>query len=809
MKDYGNFFIGGLFGGGSPSTMTQTTERIVPEWLLGDVQDMVGRAVTESERPYESYEGQRLAEFTPDQLNSMQAIRNLQGGTQPYMQQALDYAQQVGDRALGTTSLTPDSINQFMSPYQQGVTDIAKREAIKDLDKSMMGIDDYFSNVGAFGGDRQAILESEAINDTNQRLSDLQMTGLNNAYDRASNMAVQQAQLQNQGLGIAQGAATNLANIATAQQSAGLRDASALQNVGGMQQAYDQGLLDIDYQDWADAQNWEKGQLGFLSSMINPVLGNVTGSSTTTTMPQQESSPLGSILGMGLSLSGLGGGSFLGAASGPYAYSGIPQSSWFQPFAEGGLVNYGSFAEGGVVNQFPYLTEEERKALETGRMSKFTAAMRNSMRTPDEVPEYLKTSGKMLAKGVKDLVGDLPQQAESTGLAEPVLGLGDTLQSVAEGVGTGLRNYGDGTWENPESKYKINPLTDRGLVGLGKKSYNTADAVARGLLDITRTPAALTVGGLDALWGTSKVTPSEIENYSDEELLTIASDPKSDEMIKNLSPKAAATLSRALAKVQRQQMGINTPKQTAEEGVQMMAQQAAGTPRPDQIRNALAKGGIRNPEQQSYDEVRAQREAQLQQMRDKGVFPQVQQAMEQNTPDDGFFGSSQAAKDARLAAGIAMMTTKGTFGDQLGAGMKAFKDSKDSKSAAEAKAKQQKFENDLALQKADAYQRQLDLQERAQNFRNSIDLAELSLKRANQGGDPSKILNKIQSEARKVYTDAEQAASEGLIDIGDLTPQQYALQKSQEYINTFAGGLTQPQSSGTMMDFNSLPKRGQ
>ena len=75
-----------------------------------------------------------------------------------------------------------------MSPYQQAVTDIEKREATKQYESQVVPqlAAQAAKHTGSFGGSRQAILEGMAA-DTQQRLlGDIQAKGSHNqAYQDA------------------------------------------------------------------------------------------------------------------------------------------------------------------------------------------------------------------------------------------------------------------------------------------------------------------------------------------------------------------------------------------------------------------------------------------------------------------------------------------------------------------------------------------------------------------------------------------------------------------------------------------------
>jgi hypothetical protein len=95
-----------------------------------------------------------------------------------------------------TTGLGPvGSVQSYMSPYQQGVTDIEKREAARQSAIAAQGEQAKFAQAGAFGGARQAIVEAERGRNLAQQMGDIESRGLQGAYDRALAQRAQEAQL--------------------------------------------------------------------------------------------------------------------------------------------------------------------------------------------------------------------------------------------------------------------------------------------------------------------------------------------------------------------------------------------------------------------------------------------------------------------------------------------------------------------------------------------------------------------------------------------------------------------------------------
>lgn len=148
---------------------------------------------------------------------------------------------EVGEFGSGTAQ-------QYMSPYQQAVTDAQTREAIRQAQMQKAGRGAAAVRAGAFGGSRQAIQEGLADEALQRQLADIQATGQQRAYesaqaqferDRAASLASQQAnlraaleaQMANQQAGLTAGQANLQAGLATQQlgTQAGLEAAKASQ----------------------------------------------------------------------------------------------------------------------------------------------------------------------------------------------------------------------------------------------------------------------------------------------------------------------------------------------------------------------------------------------------------------------------------------------------------------------------------------------------------------------------------------------------------------------------------------------------
>jgi hypothetical protein len=175
-----------------------------------------------------------------------QVFQNLSGVQAPTVQAGpLTQFQMEAPETFGTTQA-----QQYMSPYQQAVTDIQQRAAVDAAKRAQLGQNLAAARQGTYGGARQTLLQSEREAGLRTQLGDIQARGLQEAYanaqaqferDRAARqLAAQQnlgAALGVQQLGAQQGMQAQTANQAAALQAAQQRQAAA-QGLTGLGSAY-------------------------------------------------------------------------------------------------------------------------------------------------------------------------------------------------------------------------------------------------------------------------------------------------------------------------------------------------------------------------------------------------------------------------------------------------------------------------------------------------------------------------------------------------------------------------------------------
>ena len=309
-------------GSSSPSTTrSEVVQSNLPEYARPYYEDLLGRTTYESTRPYTPYPGQRMAYFDPYESLAQEGTAQLGlQGAPSQIGSATDIATQVGYQPTGqgidiarqyqpqrqSTSYyggsvaDPSTVRAYMNPYQQNVTDIQKRAAVRQSRIQGNEIAGQAAQAGGLGGYREAIMQAERQRNLNQSLNDMQAQGNLAGYqqamqgieaDRRSRMdedtrrmqaRQQNAELMRQrsdlglaGLGQDMAmrdqslrAAGMLSDLGKADQSMALERLGALGGVGEIRRGMAQRSMDTGYEDYLRQRSYPYQQLNLFSQML-------------------------------------------------------------------------------------------------------------------------------------------------------------------------------------------------------------------------------------------------------------------------------------------------------------------------------------------------------------------------------------------------------------------------------------------------------------------------------------------------------------------------------------------------------------
>lgn len=251
----------------------QTTTYQIPEYFKEIQERTLRRAETESQKPFQAYTGQRVAQLTPAETQA----GNI------FSQQILPQAGQLAQ--IGAQTFTPAMAQQYMNPYENQVV----TSALGDVERAYQGQQRALSSQaigsGAFGGGREGvqrgILGGEYLRQVGDVSGRLRQAGFESgaqrfAADRASQLGSSQAQL---------------ASLAGA--------SSGLAQFGGQERGIQQAGLTEAFRDFVEQQGFEQNQ-------INQVIGALAGAPIRsygeertgyTSTPMQGPSPFGQVTG--------------------------------------------------------------------------------------------------------------------------------------------------------------------------------------------------------------------------------------------------------------------------------------------------------------------------------------------------------------------------------------------------------------------------------------------------------------------------------------------------------------------------------
>lgn len=249
-----------LFGSKTPASVSGAitdTSSYLPAWLQEYTRALASQATAVAGQDYTPYtaptnaatygqDANRIAGFTPAQLQAQQQVLANQGNYQPY---------------LNTASQTvPQAIGDYMNPYTDSVVNQIATLGQRNLTENLLPqVNSTFTGAGQFGSTRNADFTNKAVRDANESILNQQATALQSGYQNAANTALSDL--------------TRQANLGQLTQQLGYQDTSYLDTMGQQQQALQQQNMDLANTDFTNQLNYPKTQLSFLSDVIR---GNPT-----------------------------------------------------------------------------------------------------------------------------------------------------------------------------------------------------------------------------------------------------------------------------------------------------------------------------------------------------------------------------------------------------------------------------------------------------------------------------------------------------------------------------------------------------
>ena len=281
-------------------TQTTSTFPVLPEFARQPVADIAATVAERLKSPLK-VPLQEVAGLSPTQVSAMNLAQQGIGSFQPFLQ-AAQAAQTAGLGTIGAGAQTvagaefvptQATLDRFMDPYQQNVT----QEALKEIDRQQQIAENRLAGqavrAGAFGGSRFGVAQSELARNAADLRSRRIFEDLSRNFQQAqaAARAANQQRLQAGQVFGQLGRATSgiggaMAGLGAQQQALQGRDVGQLLGIGGLQQAQAQRQLDVNTANLAALENAPFQQLSAGAGILQQLPGIGGGSQVVAPLAQ-------------------------------------------------------------------------------------------------------------------------------------------------------------------------------------------------------------------------------------------------------------------------------------------------------------------------------------------------------------------------------------------------------------------------------------------------------------------------------------------------------------------------------------------
>ena len=217
------------------------TESSLSNWAGPYVTEMLGRGQALASAPYQAYTGPLSAGPSAAESAAFQGIAGLSIPTD-----------QMG--AFVPQTFTADAASQYMNPYLMSALQPQIDEARRQAQVQRVQDAGRLTQAGAFGGSRQAIMESELNRNLLTNLAGITGTGYASAYDRA----MQQFNTEQDRQAAAQ----------TAANTYGLAGLTKQAELGGVQRGIEQAGIEADRMQFEEERDFPYKQVQYMQSLL-------------------------------------------------------------------------------------------------------------------------------------------------------------------------------------------------------------------------------------------------------------------------------------------------------------------------------------------------------------------------------------------------------------------------------------------------------------------------------------------------------------------------------------------------------------
>lgn len=222
------------------------TESSLSNWVGPYVTDMLGRGQALANEGYQAYTGPLTAGASDLQQQAFNAASGLAAAYMPAADEMQAYTPQ---------SFTADGVaEQYMNPYLMASLQPQVDEARRQAEIQRIENAGRLTRAGAFGGSRQAIMESEGDRNLMANLANITGQGYRDAYNKAMDQFNVEQQRQQ----------------AASQQGIdqGLAALQAMSNLGAIQRGIEGEGISADYNQFREERDFPYKQVQYMQSLL-------------------------------------------------------------------------------------------------------------------------------------------------------------------------------------------------------------------------------------------------------------------------------------------------------------------------------------------------------------------------------------------------------------------------------------------------------------------------------------------------------------------------------------------------------------
>lgn len=216
-------------------------ESSLSNWVGPYVTELLGRGQALGSQPYQAYTGPLTAGASPLQQQAFQGIAGL---TIPTEQM----------QAFTPQTFGAEQAQAYMNPYLTAALNPQIEEARRQAEIQRMGEAGRLARAGAYGGTRQAVMESEGSRNLLSNLANITGTGYASAYDKAMQQFNKEQEMR-------QGATK-------AAQEYGLGVLGKQLEYGGQQRGIESEGIAADIKQFEQERDYPYRQVGFMQSLL-------------------------------------------------------------------------------------------------------------------------------------------------------------------------------------------------------------------------------------------------------------------------------------------------------------------------------------------------------------------------------------------------------------------------------------------------------------------------------------------------------------------------------------------------------------